>query len=65
MCLSTIEVDQFQEGWEPDDDVMIDHANPQKVITLEHDITTPKVCEYEVVLLVETTLQERYLENLQ
>jgi len=63
---------QFEEGWELDDDIMINHANPPKVITLEHatnntilehDIVTPKVCEFEVVLLLEATLHERHLEN--
>jgi hypothetical protein len=33
---STVGTDQFEEGWELDDDVVIDHANPPKVITLEH-----------------------------
>ncbi len=62
----------FEEGWEPDDDVVINHASPQEVITLEHamnntilehDIATPKVRGFEVVLLLETTVQERHLEN--
>ncbi len=65
---------QFEERWEPDDDVVIDHADPPKVITLEHatnntilehDIVTPKVHEFEVILPLETTLQKRHLENLQ
>ncbi len=56
---------QFEEGWEPNDDVVINHANPPKVITLEHatnntilehDILTPKVHEFEVILHLETTL---------
>jgi hypothetical protein len=67
-------VDQFEEGWEPNDDVIIDHANPLEGITLEHatnntilehDIATPKVCEFEIVLPLKTTLQERHLENSQ
>ncbi len=71
---STVGTDQFEEGWELDDDVVIDHANPPKVITLEHatnntilehDIARPKVHEFEVVLPLETTLQERHLEHLQ
>jgi hypothetical protein len=56
---------QFEEGWEPNDDVVINHANPPEVITLEHamnntilehDILTPKVHEFEVLLRLETTL---------
>jgi hypothetical protein len=70
--LSIVGVNWFEEGWEPDDDVVINHASPQEVITLEHamnntilehDIATPKVRGFEVVLLLETTVQERHLEN--
>lgn len=64
---------QFEEGWEPYDDVVIDHANLLEVINLEHvkdniilehDTTTPKVYEFEVVLPFDITLHERALENL-
>jgi hypothetical protein len=64
---------QFEEGWEPYDDVVIYHANLLEVINLEHvkdniileqDTTTPKVCEFEVVLPFDITLHERALENL-
>lgn len=61
---------QFEEGWEPYDDVVINHANRLEVINLErvedntileHDTTTPKVYEVEVVLPFEITLHEKDL----
>jgi hypothetical protein len=66
-------VKQFEEGWETYDDVVINRANRLEVINLEHvkdntilehDTTTPKVCEFEVVLPFEITLHEKDLENL-
>ncbi len=52
---------------------MIDHVDPLEAITLEyamnntileHDIATPKVCEFEIILSLKTTLQKKHLENL-
>ncbi len=63
----------LKKDGKPYDDVVLDHANPLEVINLEHvkdntilehNTTTPKVCEFEVVLPFEITLHERDLENL-